>query len=241
MPVLEIPHGEDPRVTELRITGIMLYPHCTDAAAHKRWMLRNMLVLVADQDAGAEKQGAADKDFRRDLGSWLGAIVHDYGGWGALANAALIKQTKGVQSESRDRLAQGKQAGALLLTALQDEMCNGVKDAAHQLMRGILQRARRDELTIPRGESADAVYNHIWPQFRPAAHLWAAYLAPKGFSGVKPGRWLSLSKFRHGGLHGFIEIAESIRLDGAKRLPRRGPRQPILPPDQSWTLQQLAL
>lgn len=236
--LLTLRKGQDPRATDLILTGLMLYPYQPKAHAH--WILRNAVMLTAICDDEARKNGLADEEYRASRSRWLGELVHDHGGWTVFADATIRNQTRSALDETRDRVKMGKTAGGVLLKLLLDRECNGVRHAAQKVVDEQIAHGRETG-TTPRSMSWEAVYNRIWPDFRPAAHLWAALVAYQMQGGtLEPAPWLPLTHFERGGLPGFLALAEEIRQEGVGRMPRRGPRKPILPPDETWIVQQLA-
>lgn len=231
LPVIEI--DPDDRFAELRLTAFMYYP--ADTAARGGWLLRNSLMLLKALDEEAQAQGVVDEDCRCALGAYLGSIVHDYGGWSTFAHVVLAKQRASAQEESNKRQKLGIIAGHMLRIALYEPGCGGMKDAA----RRIEEVTSKSKTKIYAGN----LYSHVWPEFKAAGHLWAAFLKPEAFPlEFTRGPWLPLRQFQPGGLDGFLALAESVRQDGEQKMPHRGPRKGILSPGQSWTIRsQLAL
>lgn len=237
MPTLEITDHEVIEITEMMILGVMLYP--SDEVARRHWVLRSIIAFLADEESATGQN--LDDNFYTMTSLWLGDCVSKNGGWGGLANATALKQRPGLQIESKERIVQGKQAGMMLLYVLSKQDCNGIAEAARKITDYYVCTGRKDGFS-PRTSNSNSLRNRIWPRYRAVAHLWAAWLEHLRFSSnIERGRWIRLSKFYNGGLQGFLNFAEEIRIEGSNRTPRRGPRNsPFLPPEESWILQHLA-
>ena len=134
---------------------------------------------------------------------------------------------------------------------ISDPDCGGVDPAAQALCSPEIQAALIEKgikpYGIPRQVKDDslgteekpwrALSEKVWNRYKRAAHLWTAFIAPGAFeSDLSTPIHLCLNEFQHGGLKGFLQLAEEIRHAAAERLTKPGPPKPLIPLNESWNI-----
>ncbi len=250
--VLDI-RNDDGCIARIRITGIMCYPdNKPDNRKRTDWMLRSILKLVEERSKeSTAAYGGLDIEFEEKLGNWLTQNVCDYGGWLEFARVCIGPgQKKPLIDYTRERSEGGIWAGSLLDYTLNipDSAKNiGIATAAKYFcspeVRKQFKAAGREPFGNPERGAKESpgryLSEKLWPQFKPAAHLWVAYCnAASSLSDKLPtsSPWLPLHKLVPGGLKGFLELAEDIRQKAAKKMTKPGSPKPIIPLEDSWQI-----
>lgn len=244
MPVFDC-HGLEEKIILLNLSGIMCFPAESDSIKRRNWILQQLLNIAAEsyQELLPESAGR-ESELNRFIGVWLAEANHELGGWVAFRNALVGPGQKNSPVERiNKRTALGKIAGQVLLLAAENHW--GIHRACEHLSsREFIETATRCKLKYRHG-GEQSIHKNIWPEFKQAAHLWAAFvqasLASKKTSGS--GRWwtnkagrflLPLEEYPEGGVSRFLAVASQYRAVATSLMPQRGPREPILDPTMTW-------
>lgn len=240
--------GLDEKIILLNLTGIMCYPAEKHFDKRRYWMLRQILNIAAESylELLPEYFGR-ERELNRTIGSWLADANVCHGGWVAFRNALVGPGQKMSPVEQiNERAGMGKVVGLVLVLALDNGW--SLKEARDYLCSEPLIETARKLDHEPSILNPESIHQHIWPQFKPAAHLWAAFVRGMLASGrcdPPNTRWwtekerrylLPLEDYPAGGVAAFLEIAARDRSAALSKMPQRGPRKPMLDPEKAWSI-----
>jgi hypothetical protein len=235
MPVLNL-QGMDQRLQLLNITSVMCYPSKKYIEKRRSWLLRSLLGIAGEEYLEMIKITPDNKKkASRFLGRWLSDAIFNLGGWHQLAYYSVGPgQKKSPAKEVEDTLHQGRITGWMLLNILLDG--GGVSTCAERLCsdEAVAQFKEREE--IHPNQDINNIMDKIWPRYKAAAHLWAAFVANKNKAPSNLHRFLPMEQFEPGGLKGFLDLAEGYKQLGEQYMPPRGPRKPLLDKNTNWQI-----
>ena len=90
------------KIQLLNITAVMCFPSDKDEDQRRYWSLRHWIGVAADKFVQIGEQDGYSEDLSKQIGSWLGDVIHHVGSWPALANAVIgPRQKKPPAAEAR--------------------------------------------------------------------------------------------------------------------------------------------
>lgn len=254
MPTLDLRVFDDIEFKLIHLTAVMCWPSEEEAKARQHYILREYLGLAASEfnKIMSEEKPEAQTDASIHIGQWLGESIATYGGWPALANATIGPgQKSSPVSIVRDRARQGVVASWILKEVLISR--SGIYGAAKKWAAEQIPKIKKlTKTSIPAGkkfsiQNERTIQNHLWPQFKDAAHLWAAFYDGKIKQG-KAHRYLPLDNFKPinsfakkgiaEGLKGFLDLSSFYLEEGRKHTPPTGPtvNDPTMSQITAWEI-----
>ena len=222
-----------------------IYP---ETQKHIDWMLRSLLAYAGYHHNQSILKGVTGVENDIYFGALLGKLIHGYGGWSALAEAAVGPgQKDGIIKDIKDSWWRGVYAGWMLKELIHDNSYGGVKSVAEKIAspdfkKQLAKRVKDSRIygsssSPKKSNKTHKQIEYYFRLMRPSAHLWAAYLVSDAMHEVEPDSfWFPLDKYKKGGLKGFLQIADVYREAASKRFPHRGPRRPIVTLEESWQI-----
>ena len=228
----------------LNITAIMCFPSDKNEDQRRYWSLKHWVGIAADKFVHIGEQDGYSEDLSKQIGSWLGDVIHHVGSWPALANAVIgPRQKNPAAAEAKFYM---KKYGIVIGYILKDILAvgGGVSTASRRYVSDENRQILKKDGIKPPIKTPEYIHEKIWNgrNYKNVAHLWAAFLdgclKPR-----KPHRYLPIDQFHMDGLadsepqglEGFIRLSEIYREAGINYFPPKS-KKTLLDKDKAWKI-----
>jgi hypothetical protein len=213
MPILDL--SKHPLELQLlNITAIMCWP--SDKQEHNNYILQELLGLAATQYCNSIiLNGKDDLEASRNIGSWLGKMIYEFGGWPSLADATVGPgQKKSPIERIEGRITRGIIIGRLFFDAL---LCrDGISKSAARFcsdknIQALKQYGVQEKRIFYHPQN---LHSRVWPQYKDSAHLWATFIQGNFKMPITSSRYFPLDEFDMGifsGIKDFVGMSEQFR------------------------------
>ena len=244
MPTIDLSNSTK-EIQLLNTTAIMCFPSDKEEDHRRYWSLKQWIGIAADQYINVGEKEGYSIELSKHIGSWFGEVIFHAKSWPALANAVIGPGHKKNQpaKEAGTYIVRGLITGWIL----KDVLSNG---GGHSTAAQRFCTDDNDLIFKKLGKKPPIIeYRHIqnkiWPSYKDAAHLWAAFLdSGKNIFPKNPHRFFSLDQFKIDelspsepqGLKGFIKLSNSYRQKALSYFPPKGPRESLINKKSSWEI-----
>lgn len=225
----------------LNLTAIMCWPLTENAKEYTYYQLQELLYIAETDYKNLINDGKEPRvEASINIGSWLGEMIYEFGSWPALADATIgTGQKKSPVANVKKRLERGVIIGWIFKDVLKhkDGISNSAERYCSDETREFLKERGVKESKLH--YAPKNIQSRIWPKYKDAAHLWAAFISGEKIIPDTPHRYLPLNQFRlanYKGIKAFIDLSEEYRKVGLNYYTRTGPRKPLLDEQTSWQI-----
>ena len=234
MPILDLSDLPE-EIQLLNLISVMCFPSKKEDRKRRYLTLEQLLGIAGTEHSELCKESPNQKELSIHIGKWLGDAIADLGSWSALANASIGHgKKKSPLEEAKDRWKQAIIVGGVFNGALANG--DGISSSAKRFCSDENDAKFKEKDSKLPVYDYRHIHNTLWPRYRDAAHLWAAFLEIDFKEHINKHFFFPLEEFEPGGLKGFITVAEGFRIMGESQMPPRGPRKPLLNPDSVWKI-----
>lgn len=221
-------HDEEHAIFEL--SALMLFPHPVnrkDSLYFKDWVKRVVIGVAATH----EKNGDQAR-----LGEWIGSVFEHYEiSWSEVAQSLFVQSKRLLPIQaSRDRRAQGLQAGLILDRAIVDG--HGIQGACEALAEDPLWRIKGRNVGAKNKDNRVKAIRKVFTDFRSVAHLWSAFIESIDSMKKTPGGLLPLGSFCPGGLAAFVDLGMDTLELASTITTKTRPNDPLLSKSRCWRI-----
>lgn len=221
-------HDEEHAIFEL--SALMLFPHPVkrnDSGYFRDWVKRVAIGVAATH----EKAGDQAR-----LGEWIGSVFEHYEiSWSEVAQSLFVQSKRPLPIQAtRDRRAQGLQAGFILARAIVDG--HGIQGACAVLAEHPLWRIKGRNVAAKNKENREKAIRKVFTDFRSVSHLWSAFIKSLDSMKRTPGGLLPLGSFSPGGLTAFVDLGMDTLELASTITTKTRPNDPLLSKSSCWRI-----